>query len=81
MVLAGMEHGDMDEAIEKYEEYCDEQYDKLKLYFKNHIGESSYETFVMFMDLMPNMKGTMLELWLRAKSTMNEDLSNLMIES
>lgn len=71
MVLAGVEHPDMDEAEKRYAEYCDEQYEQMKLHFKSYIGESSYESFLLFIDLIPNMKGTMLDLWLRAD--LNED--------
>lgn len=71
MVLAGVDHPDMDDVDKRYQEYLDEKYEQLKAHFKKHIGESSYESFVMFMELMPNMKGTMMEMWLR--TDWNED--------
>jgi hypothetical protein len=66
MVLAGVDHPDMDEVEKRYKEYCDQQYENMKLHFKSHIGESFYESFLLCMDLIPKMKDTILELWLRA---------------
>ena len=66
MVIAGFDHPDIDEAMKNYDNYLDKKYELLKSYFKERLGQSTYESFVIFMDLKPNMKSSMMEIWLRA---------------
>lgn len=70
MVLAGLAHPEMDDK--KIDEYFDGQYEKFKTYVKSHVGQFTYEFFFMFLENMPNMKGTMLEIWLRAEPSFRE---------
>jgi hypothetical protein len=65
MVLAGMDHPDYDNIEESYQEYLDQKYEALKCYLKNQLKEATYFTFELFMETMPNVKATLMEIWLR----------------
>ncbi len=73
MVLAGMDHPDVDKVDEEYAKYCDEKYENMLQYFKAHIGELDYPSFLLLIDLIPNMKGTLLEIWLHAHRNLRDD--------
>lgn len=72
MVLAGMSHPEWDSLEESADKYFDEKYEEMKRYFQKHLGVPTYETLIMFIDCMPNMKGAMLEIWLRAVNSFEE---------
>lgn len=71
MVVAGFEHPSMDD--EKIDEYFDGQYEKFKSYILKHTGQYVHDFFFMMTDSMPNMKGTLLEIWLRAEPSFRDE--------
>jgi hypothetical protein len=73
MVIAGMEHPEWDNLEDSSKKYFDGQYEKMKEYFKGHLGQVTFDAFILFIESMPNMKGTILEIWERASHTFKED--------
>jgi len=72
MVIEGFDHPDMDEVDAKYEEYCNERYQRLKDYFTSHLGDG-FDIINKVMDDHVQVRNAMLEIWLRAD--MNEDFN------
>lgn len=72
MVVAGMDHPDWDNLDESAKKYFDGKYEEMKRYFQKHVGQATYEAFILFVESMPNMKGAMLEIWLRAVDNFRE---------
>lgn len=67
MVLAGMDHPDMDEVDKQYEEYCDREMEKMMIWLNERLPQNE------FINITQTMKNALMEFWLRAD--MNEDFN------
>lgn len=66
MVLAGVEHGDMDKACEVYGRHCDAQYEELRKYLLKKMSVHHAHNIIHFMEVDENAKSALMEIWLRA---------------
>jgi NAD-dependent SIR2 family protein deacetylase len=66
MVLAGMAHGDQDEAEKEYGEFCDREMEKMMVWLNERLPKDE------FISITQTMKNTLIELWLRAEPVMRQ---------
>ncbi len=71
MVLAGIDHPDMDDVDAKLDQYYDEQFEALLSYLINQLGRESGIPFIHLIESDEKIKKTLMEIWLRAD--FNED--------
>lgn len=72
MVIAGMAHPPtLDEK--EVNDYFDGKYEELRQYVYKHAPKSSGDAFFNIVENMTNLRGVMMEIWLRAEHVFREE--------
>lgn len=64
MVIAGMDHPDMDKCEEEYNKYCDAKFEELLHWLMKKLGREDGIPFIAMIENNEKIKNVMMEIWL-----------------